>query len=513
MMKTMSGTIPNPAASGRKAGSRWGDIPAVWGLGLVVFLALLMLALFNALPASFLGWEAIRLLAVGTLFVMVLVVVLGFSRERTAFPKRIGFVLWWFLICSQEIFVRLNTNEATTTGQYGIAAYEEAAFWVLILVALSIAALGNPRFLGDAIRGRYVWLNLYVLLCTASTALSPNPMFSLAWAFKLVLVALVLQLCASQIQDFEDLRDFLRVTLWGLAFLVMVPTIQSFVNPSAAFSEGGRLGGLLAPDEQSAISGILILLLLGLYAGSKKKWPVALGVAGLAALFLSGGKAGIAAAMFCGLLFYGLLGRLRAALGLLTGFVLVGLPLVLFTPLGAYLKGYAQSGDVSTLTGRTPLWTAVLSGISQRPIFGHGFVASEFMSTRLPDLPFAAIHTHNGFLEALYNNGAIGFGLMMLILLYITRNLWRAFRHPAGLEGYKVLAAGLITIFLDLVINALANASFAGRVRVQFILLLGLAVFSETLARLGNEQAAEPDAEQSFPPPLAAIGPPQFSSS
>lgn len=474
-----------------QGGFRLGNLSAWWMLAPIGLLALLTASLFDFLPDIAFGWEALPLLGVGILLFSVLLIGLGSSRTRSATAWRTGLVLWWFLLCSQEFFARFTSQEATASGQYAPAAYEEAIFWILILVALTIATLGSPGYLRNILSGRYGWLTLYVVLCIASTVLSPNLVFSLAWAFKLALVVLVIQLLSSQIKGYDDLRSFLRVTLWAYAFLAIVPTLQSFLNPDQAFGEGGRLGGILAPDEQSVLSGILVLLLLSLYSETRLKWPVALGGVGIVTMVLSGGKAGIAASIFCCMAFYLLQSKFKPAIGLLIGFVVVGIPLYLLTPFGRYMEKYMQSGQASSFTGRTGIWQGAISGIVQHPLLGHGFVATQFMSTHILDMPFAATNAHDSFLEALYNNGAVGLLLVLLVLAYIARNLWKAYRHPANLEGYGQLAAGLIAIFLDLLISGLVNATFAGRVRADFILLVGMVVISEVMVRIRDQAPAD----------------------
>ena len=495
----MDGTLARPAMGQARlrGGFRPGNLSAWWVLAAVGALMLVTASLLDFLPDNVSGWDLLPLLGVSILLFSVLLAGLGSSRTRSASAWRIGLVLWWFLLCSQEFFVRFTSPEATVGGHFAPAAYEEAIFWILILVALGIATLGSPGYLGNIVSGHYGWMTLYVILCAASTILSPNLAFSLAWAFKLGLVALVIQLLSSQMQDYDDLRSFLRVTLWAYAFLAIVPTLQSFMNPAQAFGEGGRLGGLLAPDEQSALSGILILLVLALYSESRLKWPLALGSVGIATMVMSGGKTGIAAAVMSCVAFYLLQKKYRPAIGLLVGFVVVGLPLYLFTPIGAYFDRYLQSGQASTFTGRTAIWQSAISGILQRPFLGHGFVASLFMSNQVVDMRFAATHTHNGFLEALYNNGVVGLLLMVLILWYIARNLWKAYRHPANLERYPQLAAGLIAIFLNLMINAMANATFAGRVRANFVLLLGMVVISDVFARVREQTSPDAISDES----------------
>jgi len=87
---------------------------------------------------------------------------------------------------------------------------------------------------------------------------------------------------------------------------------------------------------------------------------------------------------------------------------------------------------------------------------------------------------HNGFLEALYNNGLIGLIILVAIHLLIVKNLWRALKGPRD-RNAQLLAVGSSAIYVNLLINGLFNATYGGRASAPFMLLLGLLVVSEKL--------------------------------
>lgn len=69
-----------------------------------------------------------------------------------------------------------------------------------------------------------------------------------------------------------------------------------------------------------------------------------------------------------------------------------------------------------TLTGRVPLWDALLPAVSERPLTGEGFSAfwnpeNLYLMERLAGFP--VVSAHNGFLEELLNTGAIGLSLFL----------------------------------------------------------------------------------------------------
>jgi O-antigen ligase len=91
-------------------------------------------------------------------------------------------------------------------------------------------------------------------------------------------------------------------------------------------------------------------------------------------------------------------------------------------------------------------------------------------------------HTHNGFIEALYNNGLVGLIILVGIHFVIVKNLWRALKSPPNRNAH-LLAVGSSAIYVNLLINGLFNATFGGRASTPFMLMLGLVAVSEVLRR------------------------------
>jgi O-antigen ligase len=97
---------------------------------------------------------------------------------------------------------------------------------------------------------------------------------------------------------------------------------------------------------------------------------------------------------------------------------------------------------------------------------------------------------HNGFLEALYNTGVIGFVLIVAIHVVIVRNLLRVVRRASPADYLYQLGVGCFAIYVNLLINGFANASFGGRALHPFMLLLALVVISNKLAGLTFTEVA-----------------------
>jgi O-antigen ligase len=85
-----------------------------------------------------------------------------------------------------------------------------------------------------------------------------------------------------------------------------------------------------------------------------------------------------------------------------------------------------RTEDVSSLTGRLPLWEELLRSIGDRPFVGHGYLAFwekekiDYLSALLKwEIP----HGHNMYLDVLLDGGYIGLALFLLIFvvsLYVT---------------------------------------------------------------------------------------------
>jgi O-antigen ligase len=95
---------------------------------------------------------------------------------------------------------------------------------------------------------------------------------------------------------------------------------------------------------------------------------------------------------------------------------------------------------------------------------------------------------HNGFMEALYNNGLVGLIILVAIHLVIVKNLWRALKRSPNRKAH-LLAVGSWAVYVNLLINGFFNATFGGPARSAFMLLLGLLVVSEALRRNAQSQA------------------------
>lgn len=109
-------------------------------------------------------------------------------------------------------------------------------------------------------------------------------------------------------------------------------------------------------------------------------------------------------------------------------------------------------GRDSTLTGRTPLWEAILEAVRQHPILGAGYdgfwVAGNAQAEYLIEsVGWDAYHAHNGYLEVLNTIGVVGAALLAITLLQSVFWAWRYYErdHTLGLCFFLLLLWLLIS--------------------------------------------------------------------
>jgi len=465
------GAIPSPASS------RSSLVRTVLISGGIALLAYLYL---HMLPDEFM-WEGLRVMSIS----LVILASFYFPVGR---PKP-GLVIWFLMLTTDCLFFHEGDQNAGANAMAGVfptEVYGESLSWVICFLAVLLCTTRIPKFFSQIFKGNYRWMSLFALLCVISCAYSPKPLFSLVWAFKIVLIALLLQVCWYQIDSFQDILSFLKVTFFGYAIVAFQPVIVSAMR-GEMFDEEGRMSIIVNPDALSADAATVFLLALTLFSRVKDEGlrmsAIVFGFSGFAVMVLAGGKAGILSGLVAGALYF----LIRRGIGHTLGYVIaaagIGLLIASFTLLGEYMTRYSSGGNAATLSGRTLLWTAVLPAILANPILGHGYVAATFVYVELNAVGWAAPQLHNGFLETAYNTGGLGFILMMTVIFVIARDLIRVMKKTNPADPIYRVTAGCIAIYAVLLINGLFNGTFGGRVRAPFALLMALILVSGKLVK------------------------------
>jgi O-antigen ligase len=455
---------------------------------IVVVLAAFTFVVLGGVPSEF-TWESLRIMAV----VIALMSSFYFPIENPNPP----FVIWGLILISECVFFREGDSYAGVDayqGKFPTAVYGEALSWVFYLLAVLIYAARVRGYFGKLFEGEYKWLTLFALLCVVTSVYAPRPSFGLVWAFKLSLTSLILVLCAARIHDLPDTISFLRFCTFGFLVIVLEPVIISILR-NDMFDDEGRMSTVVSPNALSPNAGALLLLAITLYSRRKdegmQKGAVAIGIISALVMVLAGSKTGILAAIFAGGLYFLVCRKFGKAMSFISVTALLIVVMALTTPLGDYFRLYQERQGAGSFSGRTTLWNAVIPAIKQKPIYGHGYLASEFISIEVNAVEWQAPHLHNGLLECLYNSGVIGLVILLAILLVIPWNLYRVLRRTHPNDRIYEVSAGCLALYAFLLINGFFNSSFGGKPSVPFMLMLALVVASQKLL----EQAGNPRAQ------------------
>ncbi len=449
-------------------------LPGLWLIGCIV----IVVAFFAFAPTT-ISLDDPTFLIACAVFIIILFGALAHIRAQSLDSRKssltLAAVTWWLLMISEQIFAHSSTTLQTATGGVVTEAYQEAASWGIAFLVLLLIMMLRPVSWRPMFSGSYLWISLFALLTIVSLPFSESRTYSLVWALKLAIVVLLLQLFAAAVERTEDLMGLLYAMLAGLSVIVVMRIVRAILSPEPLFL-GGRLNEYASPTGLSALAGILLLLSLTLYAIRRRGWLIFVAAFALLAMLVAGGKAGIAAGLISAMAFFLLQKRVRRAMGLLLAVLAIGAVLLVATPLGSYFQDYSQTGQGATFTGRTDLWDVVWPEILHKPIVGHGYMSSRFLALDV-EVAWDPGHTHNSFLEALYNNGIPGFLLILVMNFVIVRNLLRAISRPLSRESF-CLAVGSFAIYLDLLIDGLFKVTFGGVADSSFMVFLALVVIS-----------------------------------
>lgn len=447
-------------------------VPAILGL-IIVFL-----------PSRPISEDAVRIVVLVGLFLVATAAALGYGRpfreiERTF---RIGLVVWWFLLVSEGILVRSSPLDDAIEGKFSLAAYGEVILWVCVTCVLVLLSLSRTTILRAAFVRSNKWITVFCALSVLSVVYSRRPVFSLAWAFKLCLIVWLLFLLSESVSDQKHLLRFLWASFWAYVVLTLAPLTQTLV-PSLTLFGGGRLSGLFAPTVISAVAAVVFLFSLMFYFLCRNRWVIMSGIFGLVMVLLAGGKTAIISMIVSTMVFFLVQRKVGSAMVAFAGLTSASIIYFFFVPSSLdYFRGYLESGLLSTLTGRTVLWAAVIKPIRENLILGHGYMSSKFVSLQVSGI-WSAVHMHGAFLDVLYNNGIVGLVPILLMNFAIVKNLAFVLRSKDS-GRFHPLAAGLLALYTHIFLLGLMQPSFGSRPHSLFMFFLTLVVLSEKLREM-----------------------------
>lgn len=126
------------------------------------------------------------------------------------------------------------------------------------------------------------------------------------------------------------------------------------------------------------------------------------------------------------------------------------------------LNGLSRSGDASeltTLTGRTVLWSYLLEKIAEKPLLGYGMGSVETVSANLGYE--WATHAHNAYIEAAVYTGYLGGAIFILFMISsLTQAVFSLLKDD---ESVKLIFAfalfyGILAFFEPVILGSARNS-------------------------------------------------------
>jgi exopolysaccharide production protein ExoQ len=336
-----------------------------------------------------------------------------------------------------------------------------------------------------------LWI-LYLAWASASLIWSVNPALTARNVAAFVLVSVgCFGLGVGFYGRLPNGRDlFLRHVFWAgvlSALVILLPLpfrYQQYdlLSPAGRLAIGGDFGKYAVRPLMCALLALVATCMLRVRRWQKRDWFwVAVFVLPLLALKSRGPILWGILALGIFYLFYRTRIRdrvLQAGLLLIIGlgtyiYYSENVLETIFDPLAQYLtRGNVEATE--NLTGRAPLWQAVVEEVGQRPWLGAGFAAfwgslDVLNSFQAQDL--AAPSAHNGYLEELLGTGVVGLAILLGFCLAVLTVVRRQARRGDPL-GWLVFLYMVYYLLLNLT-NAITQ-EYSEPVFVIVLIALGL---------------------------------------
>ena len=353
-----------------------------------------------------------------------------------------GALLLWGVVHGHRMatFIHLFLAAFLMHAVFRIRDYQDkdVDFQVIIKIALwvtvaTVAIIHARRWI-DLLRNPVnIPSALFLIWLFATAIVSPNPTYTTVSAFTIFACVVFSAYVFSKFEPVEVFATLiLAISLFCAISIVVYFAIPEFgryvywVNQERFVSP--RLAGIAGSANNMALIAAFGLVVTGLYAREFDRMnrllvPMAVLLCG-AALLMTNSRSPLVMAVIIVLSTYVFTWR-RLYAGLFIASV-AALMFAALIPFGQefLLKAVSRSGDVgevTSFTGRTEIWYAVLKLVEAQPLMGYGYASSVFvLPEHASDVGFATSHAHNVVLQLLLTTGWIGIVLFALSIAGVT---------------------------------------------------------------------------------------------
>lgn len=237
-------------------------------------------------------------------------------------------------------------------------------------------------------------------------------------------------------------RISLRVYVWlSLALAVLAPGLVFWDGQGRTWLGLSQLAGVTPhPNGMGTVAALGIMVELIRLEGSKRGKPWHIVAATLVLLAAQSRGAWLSAVI--GLIIY-LVFRSGARLLITLAPVLLATVLAASTLIEGVANAMSQwsaGGDISTLNGRTTIWSAALEAVTRSPVFGVGPKSFD-LEYRADVLGLGGLisssNAHNQVVQTLVERGVLGLLILLVLVAVLFRN---------AVQGGGPARAGLVAV-------------------------------------------------------------------
>jgi len=365
-----------------------------------------------------------------------------------------GFVVFTLIFFTNAITVLLNGGIAPSGSEND--PISKLCLYGIQLVTLFLIVAWHKRIIRTAIKEKFLWILVAIII--ASVFWSDMPRATLGSSQNLVRITLFGVYFGTR----YSLKEQLRLLAWALGIgallsLVLVVALPSYgvmgkgsISTPEIMSHAGAWQGVYG--HKNVLGRIMVLsslvFLLFTISSRRYRWLAGVGLCLSVALIVgSTSKSSliILLTIVALLPFYrALRWNYTIALPFFIVVILVGgsVATLLVSNAEAILGLFGRD---LTLTGRTPLWGAVLDKIWERPWLGYGYGAFwQGLEGESADVwrivGWEPPHSHNGFLDIGLDIGLLGFSAFALSFLSVCLQAVSWIRRTKSAEGLWTLA-------------------------------------------------------------------------
>ncbi|MBW3540798.1 MAG: O-antigen ligase family protein [Planctomycetes bacterium] len=371
------------------------------------------------------------------------------------------------------------TQDEMEVGTEGGNAQRRAAFLALAafaFVLLTLPARRRLRF--DTLPA--VALVLYVGWCGLSTAWADDPEMSVRRVVVFYCVAIAALAIARQLSLRQLMSAAAVLSTLFLLYGIAAELAQGTLRP---WSGEYRFAGTQHPNTQGLNLAVLCLSTFCLARGERRRWILLWGLfsMGLAFLVLTKSRTALAGLVVALTAIWTVRTPARAK----SGYVAAAVWLLAAGALAGVIAGAdleRQAGkwlllgrdeQASSLSGRLPIWTELVTWIEDRPLAGYGydsFWTAERIDSVSSEVEWPVREAHSSYIELVLSVGLIGAVLLISAVIAGLRRAAAAFAATARIEHGFVL--GLLALGL---VDGLTESAMTFPMYMPFVAACGLA--------------------------------------